>query len=81
MSTLIDHSRCPACGAVRGEECSPENEGTHSARIHEFIMNGSFLARRDAHMESCAAMKAVGVSVDERYSLFLTDEEILGIYG
>ena len=81
MSALIDHSRCPACGAVRGEECSPDDEGTHSARIHEFIENGSYLARREAHMEMHAGLKAAGCKISERESIFLTDEEVLGIYG
>lgn len=81
MSTLIDNSTCPDCGAGRGEECRPDYEPLHTARLHEFITNGSYLARREAHMETCAAMKAVGIDVDERDSLFLTDEEILGLYG
>ena len=81
MSSLIDHSRCPACGAVRGEECSPDDEGTCAGRIHEFIESGSYLARREAHMEMHVGLKQAGINTNERESLFLTDEEILDIYG
>lgn len=81
MSAVIDNSQCPACGAVRGEDCRPDDEGVHSARIHEFIETGSYLARREAHMEMHAGMKAAGLNISERESLFLTDEEVLGIYG
>ena len=81
MSAIVDNSTCPGCGAPRGEVCIAENEEVHSARIHEFIVNGSYLARREAHMETCAAIKAAGINISERKSLFLTDEEILGIYG
>jgi hypothetical protein len=81
MSAIVDNSTCPGCGAPRGEACKADFEEVHSARIHEFIENGSYLARRQAHMETCAAIKAAGINIDERESLFLTDEEILGIYG
>lgn len=81
MSAVVDNSTCPECEAVRGSACRAEFEEVHSARIHEFIENGSYRARRQAHAETCAAIKAAGININERESLFLTDEEILGIYG
>lgn len=81
MSAVVDNSTCPQCGAARGAECRAEFEEVHAARVHEFIENGSYRARRAAHAETYAAIKAAGINTNERESLFLTDEEILGIYG
>ena len=81
MSALIDNSTCPECGAGRGEACRPDDEGVHSARVRDLIENGNYITRRQAHMEMHAGLKAAGCKISERESIFLTDEEVLGIYG
>lgn len=82
MIVIIETTACPVCEAPVGEDCRPPDEmGVHGARIQQFIVDASFLARREAHMQNHAAIRAAGINISERESLFLTDEEILGIYG
>ena len=77
---ILDGARCPQCGADKGQSCSDPDEN-HSARLHEFIENAGYLDRREAHLSGIAQLRARGLPVNERLSLFLTDEEILGLYG
>ena len=81
MSSVIPRVvGCPMCGARPGEECNDPDQ-THSARIHEFIENAGYLDRREAHLEAHRDLASWGIRLDERDSIYLTDEEILGLYG
>jgi len=71
---------CPECGAAIGEECNDPDEN-HSARIHEFIENAGYQERLTAHLETLRGLASHGVHLDERESLYLTDPEIIALYG
>jgi hypothetical protein len=81
MSSVIPRVvGCPVCGAKPGEDCNDPHQN-HEARVHEFIENAGYLDRLEAHLESHRDLATHGIRLDERESIYLTDEEILGIYG
>ena len=71
---------CPECGVKPGEDCIDPYQN-HGARVGAFIANAGYLDRLEAHLESHRDLASYGVVLDERESIYLTDEEIIGLYG
>lgn len=71
------YRNCEVCGACAGIACTPREEGVHGTRIEDFIENGTYEQRLEAHIWTVLGLRSRGVHVEWHDSIYLSDEELL----
>jgi hypothetical protein len=80
---IIESTHCPTCGAAKGKDCIPIEEGErHSERLHLFMETAPYEYRLKQHLLDRAMLSKLGFAEEDlQETLWLTDKEISKLYG